>query len=768
MEPRETANPTLLRIGDFLQDHRWPVLLIILVVSLYLGTGLRQWSVSQNFKDDLPENDPDIIAFDAFNDQFGGAELLVVTVTAPDIFTRENLALVREITRRMADVRGIEEVFSLTNISDIVGTEEGLEVNPFLEEIPESVESLAALRALALSEPSWVGNLISADGRVAAINGSMDWLEENPLVKLQAAGAVERLLAELERPGVELRITGVSPILLETNKAIQYDLRTFLWLTPVLVVVLLWMIFRSARGVLIPLSIIILGVVWILGLYFRTGRSVTMITAMLPTLIGVIGLSDIIHMLSRYYEEAARGHPKRKAISLMTAHMIGPCFMTSTTTAIGFGSLFLSDIKQVKDFGLFSFVALMFVYLLGMTLVPIFLSFLRVPGRSAGRRYDKGPITRLLTAIERFVERDRFVTLTLCLVLGAVSVYGISILKVETQISRFIPQEAPAIRALCHLQENLAGVSQVEITLRGAEGVFKEPWALREIERFQRHVEGLSGVSKSFSVLDLIKEFNRAMNDGDDAFYRIPETRQLVAGYLFLFSMTGRPDLLDAFINYDESYTRISARVEAIGSAEQLRILREIDRWAQANLDPRLQMETTGVVKLYATITDALVRGQVRSLLIATLVIAVLMIAFLRSWKIGLVSMLPNLLPILTTMGFLGLFGFTLNVATVMIACIALGIAVDDTIHYLARYRKELDAADDGEIQPAMRRTLRHTGRAILFTSIVIAGGFSIFVFSQFVPNQTFGVAVAATMATAILADLLMLPLLVRKLKLGK
>jgi len=757
----------LIKLGEFILNYRIPIFVIVLVVTVLLGYQLRNYSIAQNLRDDLPEDNPEIVYFEEFNDQFGDQELLLFLVGTQDgIFTEDHLRFLDHLTGEMEKVEGIDEVVSLTNVSEILGREGGIEVEHFIGEVPSDPQELAKLKEKALADPSWVGSLISADGKVASINGKLKVLAEDATYRFRVVEQIRRILEENHRPDLILHATGVATLFSDSEMAIDHDLKNFMWLTPVMIMVLLFLVFRNLRGIFIPITIIITATVWVMGLFFYTGRSVTMITTMLPTLMGVIALSDIIHMITKYYEELANGAAKRESIVNTVAAMTGPCFLTSSTTAVGFGSLITSEVVEVKAFGMFSFCGIFFAFFLATLLVPIFLSFLPVPKRNLKARLEGGVLSKILRGIEIVVEKDRYIVLPMCLVIAVVAVIGIKMLKVETQISKFIPDHSPSRVGLEYAMEHLAGVTQLEMTLRGKPGDFKDPESLREMEKLVAFVGNLEGVDKVHSMLEFIKTLNKVMNEGRQEFYEIPESRELVAQYLFLLSLTGREDLLDAFVNYDYSYTRVSARIESMSNQGHLRLLKAVDEFAKREMDPRFEFRTTGAVKLYSTITDALVRGQIRTLFLAFAVITLMLIIHLRSFKIGSVSMLPNVLPILITLGFMGLTGYTLNVATVMISCIALGIAVDDTIHYLSRYRRELDA--DGEIVPAMRRTISSTGRAIVYTSIVIAGGFLIMVFSSFMPNRAFGTFTAITMLSALFADLLVLPVLVKVLKLGR
>ena len=754
----------------FVLRHRLALMvasLVLLVVSVYMIA--TRFSLAQNLKDDLPPDDPQIVAFNEFLHQFGDAELMVVALEAPDVFTHDVLTYLDRLTKRIEKIDNIEQTLSLTNAMEIRGIEGTLEVKPFLPEtgVPSQAQALADLRRRALDNDFWVNAIVSESGNACAINMKLAIFTDDATFRFGVVSAVQAVLdAEAPPPGVGVHFTGVSVFGRDSIRAMNADLKNYVWLMPVLVLVLLFVVFRTLRGVLIPQVVITFSVCYTLALLFATGKSITMISTMLPVLIGVIAISDVIHVIARYYELSQTIHDRMELVRATLVHMLPPCFLSSTTTAAGFAALMVSDLTQVRDFGLFAAIGLMLAFFTSMVLTPIILSFLPVPQSRLRQAYKQGFFSRLLNAIDRFVARDRFIIAVLSVALMLLAISGIAHLKVETRVSKFLPQDAPSVVDLYWLQENMAGVSSLEMTLKGEPGVFKEPWALDEVEKLQNYLQSLPEVDKAFSMVDFIRTFNRVLHDEDPAFNKIPETRQAVAQYLLLFEMTGRTDLLTSFINGDYSYTRLSARIVSLGSQGHLDLIRHIQDYADRRIDKRLRFQTTGVVVLYATITTALVNGQIYSLIIAFFVITVMMTLHLRSIRIGLLSMIPNLLPIAITLGMMGALEITLNVATVMIACIALGIAVDDTIHYLSRYRFELDAGQ--KRADAMHTTIMGAGRGMIYTSLVITGGFCVLTFSSFHTNRAFGLLTAITMVTAVFADLIVLPYLVRVLKVDR
>lgn len=752
------------KIAAFVLDHRLAITVLLLIVTAVLAFQLRLFSISQSEREDLPDNDPELLYFEQFCRRFGDAELLIVAVEADDVFTHEVLTYVKKLTDQIAAVPDVEEVVSLTNVHDVRATEEELSIKPLFETIPTSTAELAEKKKRALAGPYLAKNIISTDCRATSINAKLRYLAEDETYRIRVVKEVRRILAENTHPDINVYLTGVSPLLTDSLDCILLDLKHYMWAMPLLVILLLVFVFRTLRGAVIPQTVIAATIIWTMGLFFTAGKSVSMVTTMLPVLITVICLSDVIHTITHYYEEAARSRNRREVLLSTMDHMITACFMTSITTSIGFGSLVISDLKSVRDFGLFSAGGIMLAYILGMTITPIILSYLPLPGDATWKGYHRGYLAHLIEKIETFVARDRFWIPLTCAGLMVFAVYGVSRLNIETQISKFIPQSAPSIRGLYFIQDSMAGFTTLEMALEGEPETFKEPWALREVEEIQDFLKTLPGVDVTFSLADIIKEANQALTDGDPIHFVLPDNRRLISQLLLLLSSTGRADMLDSFLSFDYSGTRISARIQSMSTAKHLKLLSDLTQFAENNLDRRLVFQTTGVVKLYATTVTKLVNSQLRSLGFSFLVITFLMMLHIRSVKIGLLSMIPNVIPVLMTLGLMGLIGISLNVATVMISCIALGIAVDDTIHFLSRYRREI--AVDGDIPAAIHRTMHSTGRAIIYTSLVIACGYSVIILSNFGPNRYFGILTAFTMLSALVADLLVLPYLIRLFKL--
>ena len=440
--------------------------------------------------------------------------------------------------------------------------------------------------------------------------------------------------------------------------------------------------------------------------------------------------------------------------------------MAAFTTAVGFGSLSLSDIRSLRQLGIFSGAGILLAFLLCMVLVPVLLSFLPLPAKKAHRHRSVRSLRGGLWRVASAVNRDTWkIPLLLVLLLG-VSVAGIVRIRDEMQLSRYLPESAPSIRGMRVAEENLAGFYVLELELDGAPGVFGEPWALREIDRLQRHVAGMAGVDQVDSINDLFRAAHRVRHPGSASASSgsLPETAGRIAEYRLLFSLSGQGNLQDSLLTADGGAARLSARLHTLTTADHLKLIADIESFARNNLDPRLKLRTTGAVKLFAVRIHALVRSLFQSFGLTFLLIAVLMSIQLRSAKAGLCSMIPNVLPIALGFGLMGFLGIPLSASTVMIASVGIGIAVDDTIHVLLRYRRELFAGCSPA--GAVRRTLPGVGRAMVYSSLGLAAGFSILMSSRFRPNREFGMLIAFILVVALVADLVATPYLVRAFRL--
>jgi len=754
--------PFQRRLAAWILDHRVPIIIVILAVTALIAPQLRHFRVTTSERGGLPVDDPDIVQFEEYSKQFGHMELLIVGIESDNIFTKETLSFLRRLETDLSAIKNVKESMSLASARTLTVEDGEIFAEPFLEEIPSDPAELLALKEEALANEQWVRSLVSEDGKAACINILLDLELEDLQGRLAAVRAAREIIASHETPGIKIHLTGIAPLITDTLKHISSDMRRFIALTPLLMGFLLYLAFRTIRGILVPLTVILLSGVWTLGLFCWAGKALVTVTTMLPTLVALICLSDVIHIVAHYYELAAAGGDRRTVLEETMEHMIASCFTTSVTTAVGFGSLAVSEMQGIRDLGIWTGLGILIAYLLAITIVPILLSFLPLPNRKVQEKYRSSVCSRLMPRVADYVGRDRALIAVVSVIIMIAAVLGARGLRVQAKVSEHLPSEAPSVKGLMFLEGRMAGIHTFEMAVSGPSGVFRKPWALRELAEIEAYIESREEAEQSVSPATVIRFIHELLEPEDALVHEYPEDEELVDEYWLMLSMSERFELMNTFVSEDQSTARLCARVKNMGTIRQLALLEGVEDFTSAHLDPRLSFHTTGIVKIFASKTKALVRSQLRTLGVTVCVITILLVVHLVSIRLGLLSMVPTALPALVTLGFMGAFGIPLSVATVMISCIAIGISVDNAIHLLVRYRRNKKRGLPKE--EAIRESIVMCGQAMVFTSTIIAAGFFVLLFSSFGPNRLFGILTAFTIIVALVSDLLLLPYMIRVL----
>lgn len=752
------------RLAAWLLDHKVGAVAVVCAISLVFGYQLRDPRVLVQSYDREEKRDDSGEELKKLAQTFGEGELLMVVVKAGDVFTPEVLSYVRARTEAIAALPHVMRVDSLTAVQDVVMQNGSMTTRPLFDEIPSDPDVLKSKKKTVLSNPLWVNNLVSSDTTVTVLNVFLPPLMRGSKEAAQVIGTLHELVDAGKPPSVDVYLTGLTPMFQDSKACTNKDFSRFFVLTWVLMAVVLFFSFRTLTGVLLPLGLSFLPVFWTLGLMSMAGQGITAIGAMLPTLIGVTCFSDSVHLLSHYHDLARRSDNRREAIIDTMTHMITACFMTSATTAVAFASLTVSKVSSIRQFGFWAGVGIMLGYVLVIVLMPIFLSWLPMPRPRVRKTREHSLCDAVLVRVARLSRAGNKWLPLVVILLAVCSLVAATHLRVETSLTAFLPESAPAMRGLAVVQEKMVGFGSVEVVLEGPKGCFGEPWALKELCKLEAYVEKRSEVGVARSIMDLLQWTHGIMEETDDSLLDDPDARGLIAEYLFLYAGSGQGKMLASFITGNHSVARIGARLRVAGAGEQVALVREIEDFASQHLDKRLTCRLTGEADRFARQINDIFSSLTDSSASTALLIFILMFALLRSARAAILSMIPNVLPVLWTLGIMAVGGITLNFATVMITSIAIGIAVDDTIHFLVYYRRELQTEPD--IDKAVNNTIIHCGRAMIATSAAVAAGCGVFVLSDFSPSRVFGFLMALTMLTALLADLIILPYLVRTWKL--
>lgn len=703
------------------------------------------------------EDDPDVAFYKTIKDTFGDDEFFVIAFSSPEMFTPPLLRMIATITKELEAIPEVEEVQSLANVDYIHGAEEYFEVRPFLEHIPDDALGLDILRRQALSNPLYVGNLISTDGNTVAIVVS-------PKTHNAEDGSFRKRLLEQTKAVLknhgdlvdQFHLAGWTMTNFSLSQFMKSDVATFIPLTYLFITLTIWLTFRNLRLTLLALANISICTGATMGLFPLLGITLNNVTTIVPPLIMALALTDTVHIFSHLDKKLlAQSQSPAEALKIVLKRVLIPSFLTSLTTAAGFISLVLSDIPPIKEFGYVASIGMVFEFVFSFLLLPPLL-LLCNPGKIFIYDSNGQGFNAFLSGLSNFVHSypRRITAVTALLLLGAL--WAASTIKVETNLLEYFKPSSTLRHELEYVESRLSGVGTVDISLKAQErDAFRDPVNLAVIERVQSLAETLSGVDRTISFVDFLKDMNMSFHDENQDFYRIPDSRELVSQYLLLYDSGDMED----FITTEYDHARILIRISEHNSASQARIIAALRSFIDQNENNGLQIRVTGRAVQDVNTIDALVQGQVQSLTMAAGVISLIMILAMRSLAIGLLSLVPNMVPIVLNFGIMGALGIPLNTSTALISVIGLGIAVDDTIHFLTEYN--LRRAEKMPIREALRRVTMDKGLGICSSSVILFIGFSVLMLSNFVPTMSFGFLSAVIMITAWIGDMIVLPAVV-------
>jgi predicted RND superfamily exporter protein len=720
-----------------------------------LRTGALRIQIDASANRLLPEDDPEREYYDFVRRLFGNDETLLVAVAAEDVFTRDMLERIARMTSRIEQIRGVRSVVSLSNALNIRGTAEGLDIGPFYDRVPEDAEGLARIRREALENPIYSGNLVAADGSATALLVYPDLdLTDSEFVDRGIDRQIQAI-ADEERGDAEVWLTGTPYIKAATQRQLMSDLARTLPLIFGVMALLLAISYRSVRGVVVPLLTIGVAMAWTLGVIAWLQRPLNMVTSLVPALLLTVGLSYAVHVVSEYYavwREARPDQDKSDAVARALEGVALPVVLTGLTTAVGFASLMLSSIQAIREFGLFFVIGVVSTVIVSLTFTPALLRLLSRP-RVRVSRQPVGPFDRFAEGMARFSARNRswvFAGAGLVLVLSLV---GASRMRIGTDFIRGFAEEHPVRVGYQAINEHLEGANPFYVVLStDYSKAFEEPVNLHELESLQRWLAEHPQIGGTTSLVDYVKLINRGFHENDPESLAIPESRRLTSQLLFF----GGNDELDRFVDSRRQIANVMVRSRVIDSDEVADLVREIEvRLAQ--LPEHLEARVTGNPVVLNGALDAIMRGQVWSIIGALGVIYLILVAmFVGDFRIGFFALIPNVLPVAAYFGALGFTGISLSPGTSLIAPMALGIAVDDTIHYIWRFNSEARRLADE--RAAAVSALRIVGRPVTYTSVTLVLGFLVLATSESRTAIEVGGMAAFALAFAWATDFLLTP----------
>ncbi|MBW1926923.1 MAG: RND family transporter [Deltaproteobacteria bacterium] len=761
------TNTFFARLAEGILRFRWLLLLLVFLLTIFAfyemrtlrmdNCTLRMDNSNESF---FLEGDPTKLLLDKFRDTFGNEDFVYVLIETRDFFTPDTISLIKELAEDLEEhVPYVKDMKFLGNVEYVEGVEGGIEISDLIEEIPETPEEMKLARERAMNEPLYLDNLISRNGKTAAILLECErYPDEKVDPRKEIPPAVYKILAEPEYANLEVYTVGTPIIDFEMDELTAREMSLFGLICIVLQMLILLWVARGARGVVTPLLVVILSIFWTLGLLGILDWTLSLMVSMLPVLLICVGIGDSMHIISEFQDQQDLGLARRQSIVKAVALVGIPCLLTSLTTAAGFLSFCSTVIKPIRQMGVYAAIGVIMAFLLSLIIVPIIFSFGKNKKVKENQiSEDRNDIfARVLKGIALLNLKYPWAILGIFILLAALSVFGYRLIEVETNSIEFASTDLPVRQAYDYVDSHMGGSMSMEVMLdTGNNDGIKEIEFLRQMEALQNYIDQHPLTCKTTSVIDTLKKMNRAIHENRMEYYNLPETTAQAAEYLFLYETSGGEEL-DKQVSFNYDIARITARTKSLSSKDVRTFISDIDRFVKENIDPSINVEYTGTMPWVKAMSDYVSQGQKRSFILAFLAITCMMIIVLRSFKLGLISMIPNVFPVLISLGLMGFIGVYMSLPIMIFSPIIIGVAVDDTIHFFMRYRREFERI--GTYEGALKAALSSVGRPIMFTSMTLIVGFSVFGLSDMYNVTQFGLLAAFAFLWAYLADFFFAP----------
>lgn len=781
------------RIAGWCFDHRWlvsGVCLALFAGSIALGSRIEQDASYEAYFD---EDDTTYQAYEAYREDFGSDEIAYVGFELPGVeygpWNIEAMGALVELTRALEDeVPFVYSVTSLANAELTIGSEDGIEITRIRDAMPLTQEALLELREVVLGKPLLVGGIINEAADFGAILIKMDRSSPDPPEELiwdpekgddlenmypQVTDAkIAEILARPEFEDFEFYTSGDVPINAYFNRILFVEPVFLMIIGLVVISAILLVSFRSWVSVVTPTLVLLLTVSMTVAMMVLCDFKIDLSFSSTPTLLMAIGVAHSVHILCEFRSRFRALRDRRKAL-VRTIYLVGvPCMLTSVTTAVGFASMSFVPIKSIARGAIYQSFGVIVAFVLSLTLLMSLLSFgprePRRAGDKASSRQTAGERRAQMKAwlawVARFNMAHRSALIVGFSIFLLVAGMGASRVVVDSNSLNDFWEDAPIRQATIRVDDEMGGVTNLVYLFDGGRAdAIKDPAVLREIDRLESLANEESGlVRKTYSIVDIVKDLNQAFHEGDPAYHRIPETREAVAQLLLLYEASGG-DEVEEYVSSDYRHANLELRLRLAPTAEMARLIARLDASLAAKPLETSTVSLTGIGALWLKLLDFIVSSQIQGFSIAFTTITLMMIGLFRSVKIGLISMIPNLAPVFLALGAMGWFGIALDYNKVMVAAIALGISVDDTIHLMTRFHHEFGIHKNYE--KALREALCDVGRALLITSLALVLGFLVLVFSELRSQAYFGLLLSGALITALIADLFFMPSLVLWLK---
>lgn len=747
------------KIFNFTIKHPIWVILAFITFAMLAASGAQNLVFKSDYRIFFDDDNPQLIAYDSMQKIYNRSDNVTFVVVPKDgnVFTREHLAALKELTKQSWQIPYSTRVDSLTNFQYTYAQEDDLIVEDLVTD-PLSLTNaeLENIREVALSEPQLLDKTISAKGHVSTVEVAVKLPSIDPTTEVpEVANFIYKIRDEFlaKNPDTEIHLSGIVMLNNAFAEASLKDSSTLIPLMFATVILIIGFLLRTISGTISTVLIIFLTIGSAMGLAGWMGFYLSGPSASAPTIILTLAVADCIHVLASVFYEMRRGVAKKPAIIKSLQVNFKPIFLTSVTTAIGFLSMNFSEIHPYRDLGNMVAMGAILAFIFSVTLFPALLAVLpmRVKVQPEGA-------ANMMSKLADFVINKRKVLLPSISVIVVALALSIPKNEINDDFVKYFDSSVPFRVATDFMQENLSGMTLLEMSVKsGRQGGINDPEFLKSVSQFSDWLRQQPETDHVNTLTDTLKRLNKNMHGDDPAWYKLPDSPQMAAQYLLLYEMSLPYGLdLNTQLNVDKSSTKLIATFKNLSSNQLIELSERIDAWFKAN-SPQYQLDLASPSLMFANIGQKSIVSTLIGTVAALILISVVLGVALKSWRYGLISLLPNMMPAAVAFGLWGMIDGQIGGSVAMVMCITLGIVVDDTVHFLSKYlhaRRE----NNSDTKAAVHYAFGNVGSALWITTLVLVAGFSVLAQSSFQLNAQMGLLTAITIMIALIIDFLLLP----------
>lgn len=745
-------------------------LVVILALTVFMGFMAFKLKISYEMTQMLPSSDSTSIEYTKFKEIFGeDGSVMFIGIQSHDLFSLEQFNDWWDLTYSIKAMEGVGEVVSLARIYQLEKDDEKrkLSFDLLFQNKPRTQEELDSLMNVVYSIPFYEGFLLNKEtgATLMMITLSKELVKTKSLVRL-VRDIVDLTDKYGQNHDIKVHYSGLPYIRIKIAEKLQQEQVTFVAAALLMAVLLLLLFFRSFKAAIFTMIIVVLNVIWVLGFLGLFGYKLTILSGIIPPLLIVIVVENCIFLLNKYHHEFLVHGNKIKALSRTVQRIGNANLLTNAATAAGFLSFVVTGNKILTEFGIIASISIMVAYLMCLFLVPIIFSYLPSPSQRHTRHIERSNVSKIINRIVFIVQRRRRLIYIISVIAILFGIGGAIRLKSSGRIVDDISRRDRISKDLEFVEDNFNGVMPFEISIdsRKKRGAMKLS-TIEKIDQFQQIMAQYPELSKSLSIADVVKFSRQAFYNGDSSYYGMPNSQELNFMLRYLPKMEqNKRTIINSFIDTNLQVTRISSQMANIQTVDIQRIKDDIGPKIDSIFpEEDYRVEITGTSVVFLEGSKYLVTHLFGSLLLAVVIISLLMMLLFTSPRMILISIIPNLIPLVLTAGMMGYFGITIRPSTVIIFSIALGISVDNAIQYLARYRLNLRFSH-WDIKTSVIAALKETGFSMIYSSVVLFFGFAIFISSTFGGTVALGYLISFTLMMALLCNLFILPSLLLSL----